>query len=614
MDARASSRCAATRRLKAYYERLRARGKLPKVALVACMRKLLLTAVYSVAKSTAVRSYPSWWRCCLTRKTVSHSGGSDPADQVTWAPLWGSARGWAARCEPSPTARSCLSLVMAVGDGAGAHERSGWKGTPAAPRVAMSSRHYAISGAVFGMGFPVLGTVLDAITRHGALPFGQALIAAQGSPLLWLVDTAPVVLGVMAALVGRRQDEVASIGAVRRKRFEHTAGELFGSAQALVSAVSSFSSMTTQTAASVRQTTATMEQIGHTATQAALTAETVVVLTRASRAALGEVHSAVLPASGAILAGPAAAAAGPSMQKLASTIEESSGAARAIAQMATQQDRGIDEVLKALNEILPRHRGDDVLHPGHGGAGARDERPRARPPADGAGVRGDSDLDLERRAGASSPSIGFPRTARGRAAALRASRTLTGSSAFASSTSTRTVVAPGPTGQTWPRASPRQTASSRQRVTTTRPCAGCPSPSRARTASGVPCGSSCTASSRVDGAISSRETSVTDTGTSAESEPTVQRTAARPCPVAVTFASLCRADTVATRSSLEDQRHASRAIGSPFRARGVARTVALWPRAWSCTLADPARPVKGRRRRGGEPGRARGGAGSASGP
>lgn len=35
--------------LKAHYERLRARGKLPKVALVACMRKLL-GAVYSVAK------------------------------------------------------------------------------------------------------------------------------------------------------------------------------------------------------------------------------------------------------------------------------------------------------------------------------------------------------------------------------------------------------------------------------------------------------------------------------------------------------------------------------------------------------------------------------------
>jgi transposase len=36
--------------LKAFYDRLIARGKLPKVALVAAMRKLL-TAVYSVAKN-----------------------------------------------------------------------------------------------------------------------------------------------------------------------------------------------------------------------------------------------------------------------------------------------------------------------------------------------------------------------------------------------------------------------------------------------------------------------------------------------------------------------------------------------------------------------------------
>ena len=35
--------------LKAHYQRLRARSKLPKVALLACMHKLLL-AIYSVAK------------------------------------------------------------------------------------------------------------------------------------------------------------------------------------------------------------------------------------------------------------------------------------------------------------------------------------------------------------------------------------------------------------------------------------------------------------------------------------------------------------------------------------------------------------------------------------
>ena len=35
--------------LRAYYQRLRARGKLPKVALMAAMRKLLI-AIYAVAK------------------------------------------------------------------------------------------------------------------------------------------------------------------------------------------------------------------------------------------------------------------------------------------------------------------------------------------------------------------------------------------------------------------------------------------------------------------------------------------------------------------------------------------------------------------------------------
>jgi transposase len=38
--------------LRAHYERLRARGKRPKVAMVACMRKLL-GAVYFVAKHRA---------------------------------------------------------------------------------------------------------------------------------------------------------------------------------------------------------------------------------------------------------------------------------------------------------------------------------------------------------------------------------------------------------------------------------------------------------------------------------------------------------------------------------------------------------------------------------
>ena len=49
MDAHALTAVRHNPWLRAYYQRLRARGKLPKVALVACMHKLLL-AIYSVAK------------------------------------------------------------------------------------------------------------------------------------------------------------------------------------------------------------------------------------------------------------------------------------------------------------------------------------------------------------------------------------------------------------------------------------------------------------------------------------------------------------------------------------------------------------------------------------
>ena len=138
---------------------------------------------------------------------------------------------------------------------------------------------YAIGGALFGVMFPIVGTLVEAAYRGYGLG-AAGLLRAQSSPLLWIIDTAPFFLGVMASLVGRRQDQILSIEAARRDGYLKTASELFTAAQALLSTVSSFSSMTAETAASVRETTATMGQLGHTATQAALTAETVIGLAR----------------------------------------------------------------------------------------------------------------------------------------------------------------------------------------------------------------------------------------------------------------------------------------------------------------------------------------------
>ncbi len=202
----------------------------------------------------------------------------------------------------------------------------------------MRSRRYALLGGLLGLGFPILQTFVEALTRHATRPLLEALLLAQGSPLLWAADMVPLVLLLAGGLVGRRQDEVQALEAADRARFEATASELSRSARTLHAAVSSFSAMTVQTASSVAQTTGTMQEIGQTATKAALTAETVVGLATRSRSALGEVQRAVNSPA-------------PHLQKLAAALDEARSASAAIAQMAVQQDHGIDAVLRSMNEI-----------------------------------------------------------------------------------------------------------------------------------------------------------------------------------------------------------------------------------------------------------------------
>ncbi len=147
-------------------------------------------------------------------------------------------------------------------------------------RDAMYMRKYAIWGAFFGASFPVIGTVVEAVTRSGSLALANLVEGQRTTPLLWIIDTAPLFLGVLASLAGRQQDVNIAMEAGKREAFIRTAQELFTAAQSLLSTVSSFSSMTAETAASVRETTATMGQLGQTATKAALTAETVIGLAR----------------------------------------------------------------------------------------------------------------------------------------------------------------------------------------------------------------------------------------------------------------------------------------------------------------------------------------------
>jgi methyl-accepting chemotaxis protein len=161
---------------------------------------------------------------------------------------------------------------------------------------------YTLYGGILGLGFPIIGTIVETASRD----FGGFSLAAMGraatsSPLLWIVDTAPFFLGVVGYWIGGRQDHIAVIEHARRDGFLKTASELFTSAQSLLSTVSSFSSMTAETAASVRETTATMGQLGQTATQAALTAETVIGLARQGERASNDGLSAVESSTGELV-------------------------------------------------------------------------------------------------------------------------------------------------------------------------------------------------------------------------------------------------------------------------------------------------------------------------
>lgn len=172
----------------------------------------------------------------------------------------------------------------------------------------MRARRYDLYGAAAGLGLPLVGTVITAVVRHGGFSLGNLVAAHRGEPLLWIMDTAPFVLGALGWIITRQHadlhgqaQEILKLEAQRREGFEKTASELFHAAQGLLGNVSAFTSTTAETAASVRETTATMSQLSQTATAAAITAETVVGLALESERAAAEGLETAEASSGELL-------------------------------------------------------------------------------------------------------------------------------------------------------------------------------------------------------------------------------------------------------------------------------------------------------------------------
>lgn len=70
---------------------------------------------------------------------------------------------------------------------------------------------YAFYGALFGLCFPVISTVFDVVVQGFDLTWDNLVMAQESQPLHWVINTAPVFLGLFAYLAGRKQHEVILI-------------------------------------------------------------------------------------------------------------------------------------------------------------------------------------------------------------------------------------------------------------------------------------------------------------------------------------------------------------------------------------------------------------------
>src|SRR5512143_1528340 len=86
---------------------------------------------------------------------------------------------------------------------------------------ALSNRRmvqYAAIGALAGLLFPVLAAIVKLATLNMPITPLNLLAVQRLEPVLWITDTAPFFLGLVAAIAGRQQDRLLQSNSVLRQR------------------------------------------------------------------------------------------------------------------------------------------------------------------------------------------------------------------------------------------------------------------------------------------------------------------------------------------------------------------------------------------------------------
>jgi GAF domain-containing protein len=69
-------------------------------------------------------------------------------------------------------------------------------------------QRYALAGTLFGLLFPIGATLVRMVELGLPLNLSNVLFVHTSDPLLWIINTAPIFMGLISALAGRRQDKL----------------------------------------------------------------------------------------------------------------------------------------------------------------------------------------------------------------------------------------------------------------------------------------------------------------------------------------------------------------------------------------------------------------------
>jgi signal transduction histidine kinase/ActR/RegA family two-component response regulator len=71
--------------------------------------------------------------------------------------------------------------------------------------------NYALFGALFGLMFPVIATLFDILVQELPMTWDSIRMVQSNQPLHWIINTAPLFLGIFASFAGSRQDKVQDL-------------------------------------------------------------------------------------------------------------------------------------------------------------------------------------------------------------------------------------------------------------------------------------------------------------------------------------------------------------------------------------------------------------------